>query len=373
MKLDACAVCGAFWMVISVGCRPSSPPSASGAVLQIIDEDDAEALEKRAPEAFANAARYAALSEERQKVGDEREAKRFKILSQYYLKMAKLSQQKQVLERKISAIQNKNEQLDADIANTKIALDNFARIQERKRFRAHVEAVIDETRRRAAAEEAIRERGYTGKDKRAIRRAREQLGAALIERSYLFLDILAFSVPKTTSEADFLAPVANPISAAEAALEKVDLAQVQQYLENAGVAFQKQLSSIWQQSPFDPVVHTQSLLDELQQEGFSTWVEDVGISVLLPDESRPALYTELVNVLSRYPDVGLLLLSSWRATGEPKTESEKLASKVAESITSAGFPEARLHIRAVGEATPLQALTKGDIMSVLLLVPCPES
>ena len=359
-------------LLLVTGCRPAPPPSASGAILQMIDEDDAEALEKEAPQAFAKASRYAKMSEEQEKAGDEQEAKRYLHLSRYYLKIAKLSQKKQSLEAEISAVHENNARLDADIANTEMALDKLTREAERKRFRAYVESVIDETRRRAAAEETVRERGYTGDEKRAIRRAREQLGAALIERARLFSEVLSFSVPESTSRSDFLAPVEGPISAAEAALEELDLAQVQYYLEAAGVAYQQTLSDIWQQSPFDPVAHTRSLSEELRQGGFSIVTDDMGVSIRLPESSAPGAYAELVSILSRYPDVALLLLASWRGAGEPMLESERLARRIASSITAAGFPGERLRVRAVGEAAPLAVLKEREVVSVLLLIPCPE-
>jgi hypothetical protein len=199
------------------------------------------------------------------------------------------------------------------------------------------------------------------------------LGSALIARAEIWLDVLSFWVPEGVSNQAFLAPVANPISAAKQALIDADLAKVQAYLETAGAGYHDILFQVWQQSPFNPASALGELTSVLESAGFETADESLGVSVALPRASNADRYSQLVSLIVVNPNVHLLLLSSWRASGEPAKESEKMAIEISQQLTAAGFPEGRLRIRAVGEEIPLQALKAGDVAAALLLVPVPNS
>jgi hypothetical protein len=363
-----------FAVSVWSGCGPAKKgTTASGTVLEQIGEDDAAVLKAEVPEAYDKAARYALLADEMAKKGDADAEERYAVLARYQLRVARMLAEKKRLKARIEKTDEAQQRVEEAIANTLAALEIAAAEAERQEIRRHLVAVVTETRRKAAAEEAIRERFMSGKNKTAIRRARKLVAEQMISRANVWLDVLLFFVPEGVETDAYLMPVREAIDAAKIRDNSVDLAMVQEDLERAGAAGRRLVQEAWQGAESDRESIEQRVADLLDGAGFSVSNQAFGIVVPLTEEaSRSAAeLNRLYENIKAFPALRVVVLARVHKNKAAEERSNVLAEKIATRLTDAGLPKEAVQYRGCGTRVPLAALKAGEERVALLLVPIP--
>ncbi len=372
-----------MWLWIGLAafsCGQSKPPSSVDHLEALIDVPDSENLEQGAPMAWAEARRYLARAREMEEEGDLEQAERFASLGAIQLRIARTRTAQAATKRRMAEVELKRQALAQERDRLQFKLDKLETEIERERLRHHLTAVVEETRRSAAAAEESAER-FIGKiERRALKAARDEVGYEMISRARVWRSVLEILVGQGLIDRADTSLVTGSLALAEDAMDRRDLAGVQQYVEATDIAARRLIEGAGKRPGADDAV---AGLDEaLKAVALEPADEEFGRAIALDaaerapkrSRSRSAAAQRAGEVLAPFTGVHCLVLAA--SDGDPssaKTTSDRLAGEVAHALTGAGIPAERVHTLGLGAAAPLSVMIGGGDRVALLLVPALEA
>ena len=361
---------------VGIGCASSEKKATSGgAVLETVSGDDDAHLKKDAPEAYEKAAKYAALAKEKGDAGDLAAKERYETLSRYQLRLARLTHEKKLLKGTIEQTAKTQRQILTDIENTKIALAALVEEAEREAIRRHLTEVVDETRRRAAAEETRRELLMTGEDKTAIRRARSVVAQEMISRARMWVDVAMFLSADKTNDAAAVPTIQAFVDAAAAEIDHPDLAVVQENLEKAGADGRRLVQTAWHGNEVERQRVIRETMAELVSNGFEVTSDEFGVvlSITADVESAVQAAQRLSEWLKTRPALRVLVVAKVSGGHAAAEKSEAIAEAWAQKLLDFGVPGQVVRHRGAGDRTPFGVMKQNATSVALLFVPVPYS
>jgi len=361
-------------------------PRSLGELEALVKSPRAERAEETAVEAWSEGMRYLRMAREALDDGDADQADRFAQLGTVHTKIAIATTREILAEERLEAARREQHDIDLDLERVGTDLSLLERAIERERIRAHLERVVDETRRKAAAEEELREKALDERDRRALAGARLEVARELVARAAIGHEVLSSLVAAGVVIEERVLPTGGALDAARDSLASGDLASVQEHAELAGVETRRILDELWSQAEGGSAEGTVADIEAaVTGAGFEARPEDLGVGVpiggagkgkSLDNKTRKAIASlaEAVGELVSSGRARVVVVAVDRAgTGKLSSKrSEGRASAVAAALVAAGFDERVVLHRGFGAATPLEALLggKGD-RAAILLVPVP--
>lgn len=339
---------------------------------------DAERLAAEAPEASREAADWLARAREALSAGEVEAAERFAGLGSIALRTAalhlrrlELGERARSAEEALAGLQRERERLDD-------ALELARREEERKRLRVHLETVVDAERRRAAADEELRDAALPPKERKALDGARLAIAAELEARARVALAALLGLAEAGVLIPEQAIPLVGDIDLAVAAVASGDLAGAQEHCENAGVHARGMIDDAFDAGGegYDSRVAAlgaqvrgaTGLADRARDEelgvGLSLAVRFTGKGIL--DRGSAVLVEETAAALGGLPGLAAVLVVA-RAGREAAAVAEALRPRLGERRPAVTV----LPSAGVGSAAPLVALRTQRNRVGLLLIPLP--
>jgi hypothetical protein len=320
--------------------------------------------------------------------GDAGQADRFAELGIVHTKIAIATAREILAGERLEAARTERHDVDLELERVRAALDALELEIERERMREHLEQVVDETRRKAAAEEELRGQGRPADERAALDGARLEVARELVGRAMVGLLTLRLLVAADAVIEERLLPTEGSVEAALDRLGKGDLAGVQQHTEVAGVEARRIWETLWTQvgdQGSDPAIA--GIEKIVADAGLESRREELGVGVALGGSTkggaldkrgraRARTLAEALGEEVRAGRVRVLVVAVERAVtgsqGASSKRTDERAETAAAALIEAGLPEDAVAHHGLGASTPLEVLLggKGDRVAVLI-VPIP--
>ena len=157
MNTDFAAALVATALMISGACAEIQPPASLAQLEVLIESDDAQRAKSVAVESWSESQRYLRLAREALDRGNSQEADRFATLGMLNAKLAMTMLREATARRSVEEIGEHRRQVEVEWERVSAQIGRLEEELERARMREHLEGVVDESRRRAAAQEESRE------------------------------------------------------------------------------------------------------------------------------------------------------------------------------------------------------------------------
>jgi len=261
------------------GCGPAQPPDSLRQLEALAGAKDAEAAAETAATAWAEAQRYLALANEALDAGDAAAADRFSELGLIQGKLAMTSLREQRTRGRLEAAAEVESQRKIEIERLTSAVAAMEQLLARDRMRRHVEAVVDASRRRAAAAEEQRAGTRPGGEK--LGEARLEVGREMLGRGRIEAAVLGALAAAGAALEEQKASADGAIALAEQALEREDLAVLQERVEEVGAGAHRAFAWAFEGAGATPADRISGLVEILSAAGFSAAPDDYGAAVSL--------------------------------------------------------------------------------------------
>jgi hypothetical protein len=355
------------------GCYGTKPPASLLDLDEMIRANGDSLPEGWVPGAWAEGVKYLDLA---QKAIDERhspQADRFAKLGIVHIKTAMAAMSQVDFGKRLEAGLKKREEV---VSNTEGFIAKIERLEaqmERRRIRRHLEEVVHETRRKAAAFEELQEKNLRGKVKRERNSARLQVAKEMLAIGEIWKDLLDVFVAARALDEKRTVTVVEELQQAKDALPGLDLAKMQQHLEKAGALTRRLLGEAMEEGG-GPSAALAQLSVEVKAQGFEVVDETFGVAVTvaLPLKDNASRLTKLGEVFDKFSGLHGIVLASYGTLEHPQKASARSnarAKSIAEVLLRSGVSQERLHVRGCGATSPLKTLVKGRERATVLLVP----
>ena len=266
--------------LLGASCGPAVAPRSLGELEALVKSPRAERAEDMATEAWSEAMRYLRMSREALDDGDAEQTDRFAELGIVHAKIAIAATREILAADRLETARRERHDIDLELERVSSDLTVLERAVERERIREHLEQVVDETQRKAAAEEELREKALTEQDRRALTGARLEVARELVGRAAIGLDVLNALAGSGVMIEERVLPTQGALEAARAHLAAGNLVGVQEQCELAGVEMRRIWDDLWAQQEDGAV---EAALDEIERAvvgaGHEALREDLGIGV----------------------------------------------------------------------------------------------
>ncbi|MBW2278149.1 MAG: hypothetical protein JRF63_11690 [Deltaproteobacteria bacterium] len=373
---------------LTSACGPAVAPRSLGELEALVRSPRAERAEDVAVEAWTEGMRYLRLSRDALADGDGEQSDRFAELGIVHAKIAVASTREILAAERLETARRERHDIELELERVESDLTVLERVIERERIRAHLEQVVDETRRKAAADEELREHALDEQERKSLGGARLEVARELVGRAAVGLEaLLALAAAGALIEERVL-PTQGALKAARDSLERGDLAAVQEHSELAGVETRRIWDELWAQR--EPGAAEQALTEieqAVKQAGLEASREDLGIGVMIDgsikgkglDKQTRASLGALAGAVDELVEAGrvrVLVVAVDRSgsgkRGVTSRRSDERSAAAAAVLVEAGLEDNAVFHSGFGAATPLEALLggKSDRIAVLL-VPVP--
>ncbi len=374
MKGWTSVLCG----LLAVGCGYTIPPASVDELSALAENAVSSELAVAAPSAWAEARRYLAMAKEATAEGDPAQADRFARLGALYAKIARARTEQAATRKKMAEAEKQKQLLQEEISSVSHTLRNIEMRMERERMRRHLLAVVDKTRRVAAAEEELRERLLPSSERKVRGDARQRIGGELLMRAQVWEDLVRTLVNRNAVEEGELTHVEGPLALARKHQETNDLAGVQQYSEESGIEARRIVEQAWEVSGEQPQQVLSEVVGKVESAGYEIEQEEFGPVVLLDltktkpkkaGERWPDRLGELGSIIAPFGSVACIVLVNERSTVQTTVDISQLALQ---TMRESGLADERLQFRNVGSASPVLSLPRDGGRLAVLLVPVPK-
>ena len=261
------------------GCGPAERPESLRQLEALAGAEDAADAPNAAATAWGEAQRYLALASEALDVGDAADADRLASLGLIQGKLAMTSLREERARGQLEAVAEIESQRELEIERLTSAIAAMEQILARDRVRRHVEAVIDVSRRRAAAAE---EQGAGAqKGDARLGEARLEVGREMLGRSRVEAAVLGALVGAGAALEEQKASADGAVALAEQALERKDLAVVQERVEEVGAAAHRAFAWAFEGADAAKTTRITETVVRLTAAGFDAVPDDYGAAVSL--------------------------------------------------------------------------------------------
>jgi len=360
--------------ILQAGCAAAVPPSSLVQLEAVTSGEDAASAAAAAGEAWSEAVRYLRMAEEQLRRRDVEGADRLAVLGTIQARLAMTALEESRARRSLEELDALQRQVRMDLERLESDVDLVEHELERGRIRRHLVRVVDETRRRAAAdEEAAEERA--GEPTEARTKARLEVGAEILARATVELTAVLGLNEAGAVEAERLAAMAGAVRLAGASLADGDLAAVQRHAERAGVEGRRIRSELWDDGGNGAL---SGLAERMRTAGLEAVVEDPAVAMPFDQFSKSAdRLGALVSAATGDAD-GFLCLVIVSAGGGPggRKASDRTGQRAAEiggRLTAAGIPDRAVKVLGTGAARPSLALSESRESAAILLIPVPSA
>ncbi len=382
------------WLIASSllawACGPAAPPFSLRQLEAAVAAVDPASAGEAAPVAWSEARRYLEISREALEDRDAELAERMAALGLIEARIAAVEiEREQSLARREAALAERRE-LRREVERARGELERIERLVERERLRRHLQLVVEETRRRAAADEEIREGRLDEERAEQLDAARSEVARQLLARARMTAAVAALYAKAGRLLPERLEPARRSIDAAAADARAGDLAGCQRDLEESGIAVRRAILDAWGAEGEEGLV---AAIDSLVEELGELLDEEIGREELGAGlqpalrlsadggrlrSGRDRIESIAAAVGKLEGDVGVVVVA---AAGDPRAapsrrderRSGEGARTLVEELRRAGLADDRLLDFACPAGSPLAVLAGSRGMRIaLLLVPLPS-
>ncbi|MFO8070871.1 MAG: hypothetical protein R6V85_03255 [Polyangia bacterium] len=382
------------WLLASCllawACGPAAPPSSLRQLESAVEAVDPASAGEAAPVAWSEARRYLEISREALEDRDAELAERMAALGLIEARIAAVEiEREQSLARREAALAERRE-LRREVERARAELERIERLAERERLRRHLRLVVDETRRRAAADEEIREGRLDEEQAEKLDAARFEVALQLLARARMVAAVGSLYARTGRLLPERLEAARRSIDAAAADARAGDLAECQRDLEKSGIEVRRAILEAWGETGEEGLVAAiDSLVEELGElldEEIRREELGAGLKPALRLSSdggrlrsgRDRIESIAAAVEKLDGEVGVVVVA---AAGDPsgapsrrdERRSEEGARLLVEELRRAGLADDRLLAFGCPAGSPLAVLAGSRGMRVaLLVVPLPS-
>ncbi len=369
--------CFAFLAVmVNVGCGAGSRHSEDAVGGAVADLEHSDTVDP-ASSSFKEVKRLGDLVRQAEAEGDRDAAAQYRALLAIQIEIAKGSHTQERLEMQVEAEKNHIGDLSAELARLEEAAADREIEKERRRIRTLVTVAMDESRRKAAADEEYRAR-FKGEPARS---ARVQLGRQMLIRGMLLYNAAevyaAHGFIRSNDRAALLALVDSASKALDAA--SPDLFAIQTFAEHLSTNAQELIESAWPDVS-DTTFESARLFLEATLRSRHIPFESDDFGCRIPVETatgktpRPKAVSEIASLYGAMPRFLVVVLSTVQTEKTPAlalSKSDKLAAVQATALTTLGVEKADVRALGCGTAAPFPVPRLRTPKLQLYLVPLP--
>jgi hypothetical protein len=361
-----------------VACGSNKPPQSVEELDALTNDAASEAIKEGAPLAWAEAKRYLDMARQMEEEGDLEQADRFAALGAIQLKVAQTRAAHAAAKKRLAEAELKKQALTEEKNRLLFVIERMETEVERERLRRHLTEVVAQTRLEAAAAEEIEERYLKKEQKKMITSARYQVGYEMLSRAEVWKEVADIVTREEMLGSD-TSTVNGALALAREALQRRDLAGVQQYVEEAGRESRRLVDDAFESCDASRG-NLEELLSKLGAAGLTVTSEDIGPVLEIgappskPREKRNAWLKDvsrLGEIVAPFPQIHCLVLTADHGTKiVPAAEksSVQLAEAVRGALIDAGVSESLVHAEGLGPASPLPPLMgEGDRVAVVFV------
>lgn len=260
------------------GCGPAPTPDSLRQLEALARADDSKVAAEAASTAWGESQRYLGLAAEALDSGDAAGADRLAELGLIQGKLAMTSLREQRARGQLEIAAAVEAQRALEIERLSSAIEALELLLARERIRRHVEAVVDASRRRAAAEE---ERAAAGRADPEHADALLEVGREMLGRCRIEAAVLGALASAGVALEEQKASADGALALAEEALERRDLAAVQERVEDVGAGAHRAFAWAFEGTGAAAAARISELLERLAAAGFTAVPDDFGAAVSL--------------------------------------------------------------------------------------------
>ena len=383
MRTDFAVAFVVIALMVHGACAEIQPPASLAQLEAVIESDDAERAKAIALESWSESERYLRLAREALDRGDSQEADRFATLGMLNSKLAMTMLREAAARRSVEEIGERRRQVEVEWERVSARIGRLEEEMERARMREHLEGVVDESRRRAAAQEELREEDLEKGKREALDGARAQIGREIMARARLGYRVISSLVDAGKMTEERLMPILGALEMAGERSVKGDLAGLQEYAERSGVETRR----LWAEAWGDPSeVSLSQAIDAMGQAletaGFKVGREEFGVSVKVEFKQvrgklsggTKKLVSDLAQWCGTRENVRLLVIARWsKASDAAKKRSRERAALLKEALVKAGVGTDMVTSFGCGLARPARLMNENRVSVAVLVIPIPET
>ncbi len=379
MKTDFVAALVAIALMIFGACAEIQPPASLAQLEVLIESDDAQRAKTVALESWSESQRYLRLAREALARGNSQEADRFATLGMLNSKLAMTMLREASARRNIEEIGERRRQVDLEWERVSAGIVRLEEELERERMREHLEGVVDEARRRAAAQEELREAGLEKGKRETLDSARAQIGREITARARLGYRVISSLVDAGKMTEERLIPILGALEMAGRRSAEGDLAGQQEYAERAGVETRRLWAEVWGDPSEESSLRAiDTLGKDLETAGFKVGRQEFGVLVRVEFKQGKGKLSggtkKLVSDLAKWcgtrKDVRLLVIARWsKASDAAKKRSQARAELLEEGLVKAGVGKDMVTSFGCGYARPARLMNENRVSAAVLVIP----
>ena len=279
MRTDSACVFVVIALWVLAACAEIQPPASLAQLEVLIESDDAERAKVVAQESWSESERYLRLARKALARGNSQEADRFAHLGMLNSKLAMTMLREAAARRSVEEIGERRRQVEIELERVSAGIVRLEEELERALMREHLEEVVDEARRKAAAHEELREESMEKGEREVLDSARAQIGREILARARLGYRVISSLVDAGKMTEERLRPILGALEIAGERSVKGDLAGQQEYAERSGVETRRLWAEVWE----DPSESSSSraidaLSKELETAGFKVGTQGFFLS-----------------------------------------------------------------------------------------------
>jgi hypothetical protein len=258
-------------------CGPAQPPGSLRQLEALAAAKDAGDAAAAATTAWAEAQRYLALSARSLDSGDAASADRLAELGLVQGKIAMTSLREQRARGRLEAAAELESRRKTEIERLTSAIAATEQLLARDRVRRHVEAVVDASRRRAAAAEE--QTASARPDGTPLGEARLEVGREMLGRAKVEAAVLGALAAAGAALEEQKASADGAIALAGQALGRRDVATVQERVEEVGAGAHRAFAWAFEGAGAPPAERIAGMVKLLAAAGFAAVPDDYGVAV----------------------------------------------------------------------------------------------
>ncbi|MDJ0764796.1 MAG: hypothetical protein QNJ97_17580 [Myxococcota bacterium] len=371
-------VCGSIALAL-IACAPAPPPPTILSLKKLIASPDQAAAKQASPVAWEEGTRYLSLAEKAAAQGDTDKADRLANLGIIQTKAALAGVARVSAQDRLDAVLKEQARLNRELEQTRSAVRQLEAMKERLRIREHLVRTVDETYRRAAAAETLREAALTKEHRELLNDARLTMGREMMARANIWQKILSIYAAAGAIEAHRIVLTSGSLALGKAALDQRDLAALQGHIETAGIETRRLMNEIWEGRDKDRTAMLATLREALVSANFDVVDEEFGMGIVLPlgrgkTEPKPTDIARLADIIMPHQN-HVLVVATVRGTFRPPkamNKSTSLASRIAQALERAGVPGKRVFFTGSGLSAPLTSFEKSAVCVIVVPMPNPD-
>lgn len=328
-------------------------------------------------ESFQEVMRLARLANQAADGGDADQAAQYQALVAIQIAVAEAAAVQTALNTKLASIRKKNEALQAEIDTVTAAVREKEIANERDRIRTHVLSVVDESRRKAAADEELRAR-FKGEK---FISARIVVGNEILKHARMCLAAVDTYTDRGFIRQEEAASLCEAATAAETALAAGDLFQVQMIAEHLAVRALELLNGAWPDPSSAPMeeaaravtVFLRSRNLNPTQDSTGRWVI-LGLPPVTMNQSAETALA-IAALCKAHPSIHLQVFNAVadeKSAKSAKLKNQQTLTAWAEKLKDLGIAAS---IRSTGcaAAAPLSLPSGSTSNTTLVIIPTPDS